>query len=254
MTCATGSLLLACKVSSRLQVGRGFTSWCLFNRMPTGTKSFTKAVAGTWPRKGPTVMSPQLRNVPGTLAFLLIIYETTAVPPRLQPIRACIAAGIGFDAPQLGGTFARTPFRALHCRKHAAPTFISQTRSLAGLFQDSSAAAAIPACHATAASIFLADGLRTCRSRNRKPRERYKAIRSCGRNTVGSFVRIVNLHAGFSNSLELLASRSGRSLSGQRAIGGGAIPGRTLPSENAPACIGMGEPSFFGNQRFHRRA
>ena len=39
-----------------------------------------------------------------------------------------------------------------------------------------------------------------------------------------------------------------------RAIDGGAIPGRKLPSENAPACIGMGETSFFCNQRFHKRA
>src|SRR5213078_1805555 len=66
------------------------------------------------------------------------------------------------------------------------PAFVSQTRSLAGLFQDSSAAAAIPACHATAASIFLADGLRTRRSRGRKLRERSQNAKpSCGLDPVG---------------------------------------------------------------------
>ena len=53
---------------------------------------------------------------------------------------------------------------------------------------------------------------------------------------------------------ELPASRSGRSLSGRRAVDGGVISERTLPSENAPASIGMGEPSFFCNQRVYRRA
>lgn len=38
-----------------------------------------------------------------------------------------------------------------------------------------------------------------------------------------------------------------------RAIDGDAIPGGELPSENAPACIGIGETSFFCNQCFHRR-
>jgi hypothetical protein len=60
----------------------------------------------------------------------------------------------------------------------------------------------------------------------------------------------LNLLSGLSN----LTSRSGRSLSGRRAFGGGVISERTLPSENAPASIGMGEISFFGNQRVQRRA
>src|ERR1700730_2731570 len=107
MTCARGSLLLACKVSSRLQVGKGFTSWCLFNRMPTGTKlsRLLKRLRERWPRKGPTVMSPQLRNVPGTLAFLLIICETTAVPPRLQLIRRVHCRGHRFRRPSIGRNF-----------------------------------------------------------------------------------------------------------------------------------------------------
>jgi hypothetical protein len=37
------------------------------------------------------------------------------------------------------------------------------------------------------------------------------------------------------------------------AIGGGAILGRKLPSENAPAFIGMRETSFFCHQRVYRR-
>ena len=39
-----------------------------------------------------------------------------------------------------------------------------------------------------------------------------------------------------------------------RAIDGDGIPGGKLPSENAPACIGMGETSFFGIQRVYKRA
>ena len=107
MTCATGSQLLACKASSRLQVGRGFTSWCLFNRMPTGTKlrRLRKRLRERWPRKGQTVMSPQLRNAPGTLAFLLIICETTAVPPRLQLIRRVHCRGHRFRHPSIGRNF-----------------------------------------------------------------------------------------------------------------------------------------------------
>src|SRR3982074_2843526 len=107
MTCVTGSLLLAFKASSRLQVGRGFTSWRLFNRKPPGTKlrRLRKRLRERWPRKGPTVMSPQLLNVPGTLAFLLIICETTAVPPRLRLIRRVHCRGHRFRRPSIGRNF-----------------------------------------------------------------------------------------------------------------------------------------------------
>jgi len=56
-------------------------------------------------------------------------------------------------------------------RVHTPERFPPRRRSAlsAGLFQDSSAAAAIPACHATA-NIFLAIGDRTRRSRGRKLR------------------------------------------------------------------------------------
>jgi hypothetical protein len=80
---------------------------------------------------------------------------------------------------------------------------------------------------------------------------------NCGngaRDPVDHSVRISNLYTGFSNGLQLLASRLGRSLSGRRAVDGGAILERKLPSENAPACIGMGEPSFFDNQGIYRKA
>src|ERR1700730_16217807 len=107
MKCAIGSLLLACKVSSRPPEARGFTSWCLFNRMPTGTKlsRLLKRLRERWPSKGPTVMSPQLRNVPGTLAFLLFICEMTAVPPRLQLIRRVHCRGHRFRRPSIGMNF-----------------------------------------------------------------------------------------------------------------------------------------------------
>ena len=47
--------------------------------------------------------------------------------------------------------------------------------------------------------------------------------------------------------------RSGRSPSGHRVIGVGAILGRKLPSENAPAAVGMGEPSLLCYQLLYRR-
>jgi hypothetical protein len=61
-------------------------------------------------------------------------------------------------------------------RVHTPERFPPRRRSAlsAGLFQDSSAAAAIPACHATAANIFLAIGDRTRRSRCRKLRNDHK--------------------------------------------------------------------------------
>ena len=39
-----------------------------------------------------------------------------------------------------------------------------------------------------------------------------------------------------------------------RAIDGDAIPGGKLPSENAPASIGMGEPSLLCDQLLYRTA
>src|SRR6202011_3497421 len=50
-------------------------------------------------------MSQQLRNVPGTLAFLLIICETTAVPPRLQLVRRVHCRGHRFRRPSIGRNF-----------------------------------------------------------------------------------------------------------------------------------------------------
>jgi DNA ligase D-like protein (predicted polymerase) len=84
MTCATGLPHLVCKVLSRLQVVKGFTSWCPFNRQTSGTRSrhSRKRLQERWPRRGQTVMSPQLRSGHAALAFLLIIFETTAAPPR----------------------------------------------------------------------------------------------------------------------------------------------------------------------------
>ena len=110
VTCVTGSQLLACRASLRLQVGRDFTLLRLFNRQPTGTKSrcLRKRSRGQWPRTGQTVMSLRLRKVPDTLEFLLIICATTAVPPRLPLIRRVHCRGHRFRYPQLGGTFTRT--------------------------------------------------------------------------------------------------------------------------------------------------
>ena len=70
-------------------------------------KTFTilKRLRERWPRKGPTVMSPQLLNVPGTLAFLLIICETTALPPRLQLVRRVHCRGHRFRRPSIGRNF-----------------------------------------------------------------------------------------------------------------------------------------------------
>jgi hypothetical protein len=107
MTCVTGSQLLACKASSRLQVGRGFTLWRLFNRKPTGTKlrRLLKRLRGQWPRKGQTVMSPQWRSGHAALAFLLTICETTAAPPRSRPIRRVHCRGHRFRHPSIGRNF-----------------------------------------------------------------------------------------------------------------------------------------------------
>ena len=128
-------------------------------------------------------------------------------------------------------------------RVHTPERFPPRRRSAlsAGLFQDSSAAAAIPACHATA-NIFLAIGDRTRRRRGRKlGNDHEMKLRP-------------RPHGSLSCEFESLTrDRAGACLA-SRAIDGGAIPVRTLPSENAPACIGMGVPSFFCNQRVHRRA
>jgi hypothetical protein len=107
MTCVTGSQLLACKASSRLQVGRGFTLWLLFNRKPTGTKlrRLLKRLRGQWPRKGQTVMSPQWRSGHAAPAFLLTICETTAAPLRSQPIRHVHCRGHQSRYPSIGRNF-----------------------------------------------------------------------------------------------------------------------------------------------------
>src|SRR5580704_16371581 len=107
MTCVTGSPLLACKASSRPQVGRGFTLWRLFNQRPTGTKLrlLLNRLRGPWPRKGQTVMSPQWRSRHAALAFLLTICETTAAPPRSQPIRRVHFRGHRFRRPSIGRNF-----------------------------------------------------------------------------------------------------------------------------------------------------
>src|ERR1700730_16281749 len=107
MTCVTGSLLLVCKASSRLQVGRGFTLWRICNREPPGTKlrRLLKRLRKQWPRKGQTVMSPQWRSGHAALAFLLTICATTAAPPRSQPIRRVHCRGHRFRYPSIGRNF-----------------------------------------------------------------------------------------------------------------------------------------------------
>src|ERR1700730_4747676 len=107
MTCVTSSQLLACKASSRLQVGSVFTLWRLFNRKPAGAKlrRLLKRLRGQWPRKGQTVMSPQWRSGHAALVFLLTICETIAAPPRSQPIRRVHCRGHRFRRPSIGRNF-----------------------------------------------------------------------------------------------------------------------------------------------------
>jgi hypothetical protein len=136
----------------------------------------------------------------------------------------------------------------------AAPAYVSYTRSLARLFQYSSAATTVSTCQATAASIVL--GMAFVRAE--------AEAANCGndhktRNEAEAATPSVTLFelriffTQFPIPSELLASRSGRSLSGLRAVDGGVISERTLPSENAAASVRMGESTFFGNQRFQRR-
>jgi hypothetical protein len=56
-------------------------------------------------RAKPTVMSPRFRKAPGTLAFLSIICETTAAPPRSQPIRRAHCRGHRFRYLSIGRNF-----------------------------------------------------------------------------------------------------------------------------------------------------
>ena len=82
-------------------------SWSLSNRTPAGTKlrRLQKRLRGQWPRKGQIVMSPQWRSAHAPLAFLLIICETTAAPPRLQLIRRVHCRGHRFRYPSIGRNF-----------------------------------------------------------------------------------------------------------------------------------------------------
>jgi hypothetical protein len=88
-----------------------------------------------------------------------------------KPLDGSSASGYSYDLEQLSPASrrcARTPERLPPRRRSALS---------AGLFQDSSAAAAIPACHATA-NIFLAIGDRTRRSRGRKLRNDHETKRN----------------------------------------------------------------------------
>src|SRR6202023_166105 len=176
MTCVTGSLHLACKASSRLQVGRGFTLWRLFNRKPPGTRlrRLVKRLRGQWPRKGQTVMSPQWRSGHATLTFLLTICETTAAPPRSQLIRRVHCRGHRSRYPSIGRNFRpdsaqTTSLSETYCtgfhlsneiRGRAFSRFVSGCRN-SSMLRDGSEH--LPS---------LANDLCTRRSRGRKLRER----------------------------------------------------------------------------------
>jgi DNA ligase D-like protein (predicted ligase) len=88
-------------------------------------KMFTKAVAGTMAKDRPNryvvAVAKSARHARIFVDYLRNDRGATAV----ALFDACIAAGIGFDTPQLGGTSTRTLFRPLHSRKRAAPAFIS---------------------------------------------------------------------------------------------------------------------------------
>ena len=62
-------------------------------------------VLKSWPKRDPTVTSPQLQSAHATIAFLSIICGTTAVPPRLQHIRRGRCRGRRFRHPSIGRSF-----------------------------------------------------------------------------------------------------------------------------------------------------
>jgi hypothetical protein len=184
-------------------------------------------------------MLPLLQNVFEVRVSLSTISETTAVPPRLQLIRRGHCRGHRFRRRSIG----------MNCRLDCVPTTSLSATFCTG-FRLSNA------IRGRAFSKFVSDCRNSNSSRSgnggvlaggfRKARSRERRMRPSFRMALSS-----NLLIELLESQE--AWRSGRSLCGRRAIDASAILGRRLPSEDTPACIGMGEPFFFGNQRFHTR-
>jgi hypothetical protein len=120
----------------------------------TEEKGYRQPLSAGWRHDNAMNRGPQIA-IRGKLQKFAYVDDKTEWP---RCHRGCsifdegVAASADCDTPRLGRTFTRTPFRPLHCRKRPAPAFISQTRSLARLFQDTSTAAAILASHTTAAS------------------------------------------------------------------------------------------------------
>jgi hypothetical protein len=182
-------------------------------------------------------MLPPLQNVFEVSVSLSTISETTAVPPRLQLIRRGHCRGHRFRRRSIGMNFR------LDCvpTTSLSETFCTGFR-LSNAIRGRAFSKFVNDCRNSNSSRsggVLAGGFRKAGSRERRMRPSFRMALSSN-----LLIELLESHEAW---------RSGRSLCGRRTIDASAILWRRLPSEDTPACIGMGEPFFFGNQRFHTR-